>query len=255
MTTFVTAIFKLSNSNPNDERKTVENRLKYFEELINYGIKINIVCCPYYEPYIRVLTEKYDNVKLIEVMELKDTMVYKLCKEYEEKHGSLKLPEVKDEGKDDHEYMILMNSKIEFVKKAIDHNTWNSNYFCWIDFSIKYMIQDHSLFKSQIKKLSEYELPLTHSTNIIIPGYEPKQEIVYWHPWWRYSGTVFYGYKADLIDFYDMNCKQIKEFIKTKKLLTWEITMWAYYEINGLFDPIWVYGRHNDTIISFVDNM
>ena len=35
MTTFVTAMFNLTNSKTNDERKTVSNRVKYFEELAN----------------------------------------------------------------------------------------------------------------------------------------------------------------------------------------------------------------------------
>jgi hypothetical protein len=252
MTTFVTAMFNLKYSTTNDNRKTVENRLKYFEELINYGIKISVICCPYYEPYIKILTEKHDNVKLIDVMNLNDTIIYKICNEYEKIKKPLKLPEVRDMNKDNSEYMILMNSKIEFVKKAIDVNVWNSSYFCWIDFSIKYMIKDELLFKSYINKISYYELPLIHSTNIIIPGFEPKKEIVYWHPWWRYSGTVFYGYKDDLIQFYNINCKYFKEFIELNELLTWEITLWAWYEWIGVLNPIWVYGSHNDTILSFI---
>lgn len=254
MTTFVTAMFNLKYSSTNDNRKTVENRLKYFEELIVEGIKISVFSCPYYEPYIRRLTEKYDNVKLLDVMNLSDTVIYKLCNEYEKHNEPLKLPNVRDNNKDDREYMILINSKIEFVKKAIDINVWNSKYFCWIDFSIKYMIKDQLLFKSYINKLSCYELLLTYPTNIIIPGFEPKKEIVYWHPWWRYSGTVFYGYKDDLIHFYNINCKYFKEFIELKGLLTWEITLWAWYEWIGAFNPIWVYGNHDDSIISFMNN-
>jgi hypothetical protein len=254
MTTFVTAIFNLKNSKPNDYRKSLENRLKYFEELISYNINISIICCPYYEPYIRKLIEKYHNVKLIDVMNLSDTVVYKICDEYEKNNEPLYLPNVRDNDKDDREYLILMNSKIEFVKKAIDVNIWNSKYFCWIDFSIKYMIHDENIFKININKLKYYEMPLSESTNIIIPGIETKKEIIYWHPWWRYSGTIFYGYKDDLSHFYEMNCKYFKEFIETKSLLTWEITMWAWYEWIGIINPIWVHGRHDDSIISFVNN-
>ncbi len=257
MTTFVTAIFNLKNSNPNDQRKTVENRLKYFEDLIQCGINISIVCCPYYEPYIRTLTEKYDNVKIIDVMNLSDTVVYKICDEYEKEKGILNLPERRDYGKDVREYMILMNSKIEFVKKAIDVNVWNSKYFCWIDFSIKYMIEDDNIFKMNINKLKCYEMPLTESTNIIIPGgnYHPATvNIAFHHSWWRFSGTVFFGYKDDLIRFYDINCKYFKDFIHLKSLLTWEITLWAWYESIGVFTPKWVFGLHNNSIISFVNN-
>jgi len=254
MTTFVTSMFYLKNSITHDYRKTVENRLKYFEQLIQYGIKISVFCCPYYEPYLRKLIEPYSNVKLIDVMNLSDTMIYKICNEYEKHHGTLRLPQVRTDDKDDREYMMLINSKIEFVKRAIDVNVWNSNYFCWIDFSIKYFIQDESLFKSYIHQISVYELPLNHDTNIIIPGCEPKKEIVYWHPWWRYSGTVFYGYKDDLVYFYDINCKYFKEFIEQKGLLTWEVTLWAWYEWIGVMNPIWSHGRHNDTILSFIEN-
>lgn len=255
MTTFVTAIFQLQYSITNDPRKTVENRLKYFEWLIQCGIKISVFCCPYYEPYLRILTSKYDNIKLIEVMELKDTHAYKICNEYEKINGSIPLPFVRDKNKDDHQYMILMNSKIEFVKKAIDVNVWNSNYFCWIDFSIKYMIIDENLFKSRIQKLSNYEMPLIHPMNIMIPGVETKKEMVYIYPIWRYCGSVFYGHKDDLIRFYNIQCKHFKEFIETNKLLSWEITIWAWYESIGVLNTLWHRGEHDDTIISFIDNM
>jgi hypothetical protein len=254
MTTFVTCIFKLNNSNPNDDRKSLENRVKYFEELLQYGINIGVVCCPFYEPYIRDLTGKYDNLKIIDVISLSDTIVYKICKDYEEKNGWLDLPHVRSNEKDNSEYMILMNSKIEFIKKAIDLNVWNTNYFCWIDFSIKYMIKNEELFKENILKINEYEMPLNNNINIIIPGYEQKKEMVYWHPIWRYSGSIFYGYKDDLVKFYDINCNYFKQFINIHKLLTWEVTIWAWYEAINVFIPIWKYGNHDDSILSFINS-
>ena len=254
MTTFVTSIFYLSNSNPNDNRKSIENRLKYFEEIVNYGIKISIVCCPYYEKILKPLLDKYDNIKIIEVMNLSDTIIYKICKEYERKYEKLKLPLVRDNDKDDDEYLILMNSKIEFVKKAIDINIWNSNYFCWIDFSIKYMIKNEDIFKNYINKLKCYEMSLNHELNIIIPGCEEKAEIITWHPIWRYSGSIFYGHKDGLVQFYNINNEYFYKFLETYSLLTWEITVWAWFEYINVFNPVWVHGRHNESIISFVNN-
>jgi hypothetical protein len=253
MTTFITCMFKLNNSKTKDDRKKVENRIKYFEELVSYGIQLCVVCCPYYEPYLKELTTRYENIKIIDVMNLSDTMIYKLCKEHEDKFGPLKLPDIRDFDKDNDEYFILMNSKVEFVKKAIDVNVWNSKYFCWIDFSIHYMIKDKQLFKTNIDKLSKYEMPLINELNIIIPGCEQKKRMVYIHPIWRYSGSIFYGYKDDLITFYEIYSKYYNIFLKEHSLLTWEVTVWAWFESIDMFNPLWSYGNHDDSITSFIN--
>ena len=68
-------------------------------------------------------------------------------------------------------------------------------------------------------------MPLTNVTNIIIPGCHENQEMVLWHPMWRFCGTIFYGYKDDLNRFYDINCNYFKNFLETYSILSWEVTV------------------------------
>jgi hypothetical protein len=251
MTTFITSIFNL---NPNDTRRSVYDRIQCFEDIVKYGINISIVCCPYYEPLLQPLLQKYNNIKIIEVMKLSDTMIYKICEEYEKKHEPLQLPSNRTIIKDTREYMILMNSKIEFIKKAIEYNVWNSDYFCWIDFSIKYIINDEKVSRQNILNLSKYKMPLHHSTNIIIPGCsEPKNTVQFNQIDWRFCGGVLYGYKVDLIDFYDMYCIYFKQYIENYHTLIWETNVWAWMEFMELFQPVWRYGNHDDSIFMLID--
>jgi hypothetical protein len=255
MTSFVTSIFKLNHSNI-DQRKSDENRIKYFEELVKYGIYISIICCPYYEKVLQELLRKYENIKIIEVMNLTDTVIHKLCDRYESKNGELKLPECRDPNKDTKEYMILMNSKLEFMKKAIEKNIWNTEYFCWIDFSIKYIVTNEMMTKENILKISRYKMPL-HTIpymNIIIPGCNPIKDICKLeHIDWRFCGGIIYGYKNDLLDFYDMNCVYFKYFIEMYNTLVWEINIWSWMEFIEVFNPIWTFANHDDTIFMIVD--
>ena len=256
MTTFVTSIFRLNQSKPIDERKSIENRIKYFEELLNYGIKISIICCPFYEKILQPYIQKYSNIKIIEIMELKNTVISKICDKYEKKYGTLILPTTRNGDKDNKEYMILMNSKLEFIKKAIDKNVWNTKYFCWIDFSIKYIVKNEEKTKQNILKISQYQMPLYQNSlmNIIIPGCVSKKDMFHLDCIdWRFCGGIIYGYKDDLIDFYDLNYIYFKQFIEKYKTLVWEVNIWSWMEFIEIFNPHWTYGDHNDSIFELVN--
>ncbi len=255
MTTFVTSIFKLSNSNINDERKSIEKRMNYFEDIVKFGIKISIICCPYYADLLYPLIEKYNNIKLIKIMNLSDTVIHQMCDVYEYTNGPLKLPHHRNEGKDNREYMILMNSKLEFMKIAMDMNVWNSDYFCWIDFSIKYIVTNEKSFKENLLKISQYRLKLyqDNKMNIIIPGCTERRNMIHTDNIdWRFCGGIVYGFKDDLLDFYDLNCYYFKQFLYQYHTLVWEVNIWSWLEFIELFNPHWTYGDHNDSIFMIV---
>jgi hypothetical protein len=127
MTTYVTAIYNL------DERKycTTEMYLNYFKELADTEINIHLFLQPkLYDEYIQVIGER--NTVFITKLEFEDLLFYKQL------HGlEISLPIYRNPEKDTLDYMILINSKVEFVKRAIDTNVYNSNHFSWIDFGIQ----------------------------------------------------------------------------------------------------------------------
>ena len=247
--TFVTAIFDICKEEQFDLRKTKQKRIQYFEEVASTGIFICIFCCPKYKILLNDILIKYTNIKLVEVLTLNKTNIYKICNDYEISNNKfLELPLNRHMEKDIKEYMILMNSKIEFLKKSIDINYFNSKFFCWFDFSILY------IFKNKTDSLNKFkELSYTNfSKNFIcIPGcwnrnnYDYLNNIV-----WRFCGGIMLGDKQSLIDFYN-NCMQyFPIFLQQTNKLVWEINFWYWLETIEIFNPIWVNADHNDSIIN-----
>ena len=63
----------------------------------------------------------------------------------------------RNELKDTKNYMFLMLAKLEFLKKTIDLNPYNSDYFCWFDFSLPYIFKDMNNTLLKIKNISNTE--------------------------------------------------------------------------------------------------
>jgi hypothetical protein len=49
------------------------------------------------------------------------------------------LPSARNEGKDIDGYLMVINSKTEFMCDAIEKNPWKSTHFAWIDFNISHV--------------------------------------------------------------------------------------------------------------------
>ena len=138
MSTFVTAYLKVYQEEYEISRN-FDNRLKHFISILDLGINICIFVEPEFEYKFIDLQRKYDNLKIIGKMKIEDLEIYKLGNPYSE---FSKLPINRNIKKDTKNYMALMLGKIEFVKKAIDTNPFNSNYFFWFDFSIAYLFKN-----------------------------------------------------------------------------------------------------------------
>ena len=245
--TFVTAIYDIYNEKDFDERKTKENRIARFEELASTGIQISLFCCNKYNELLKETLNKYNNVKLLEVIDLNNTIISKLCQEYEIKNNiKLQLPSTRHPIKDSREYMILMNSKIEFVKKAIDINIWNSNIFFWIDFSISYLFNNKNQCFNKLLQLSTFEF----NNNIYIPGcWQQINNDFINNINWRFAGSFFFGSKEKLISFYNLSINLFPIFLKIYNKLIWEINYWYWLEIYYQFKPNWYLVNHDDSLI------
>jgi hypothetical protein len=245
--TFVTAIYDIYNEKDFDERKTKENRIARFEELASTGIQISLFCCNKYNELLKETLNKYNNVKLLEVIDLSNTTISKLCQQHElDNNIKLDLPSSKHPIKDSREYMILINSKVEFTKKAIDINIWNSNIFYWIDFSIFYVLNNKTLCSNKLTNLKY----INYHNNLYIDGcwsqnyYDFTNNVN-----WRFCGGIFYGTTDCINNFYDAYIKYFPQFLKQYNKLVWEVNFWHWLEINGYLKPQWYQADHNDSII------
>ena len=246
MVTFVTAYLKVYDEEY-DISRTFENRLKYFMLLLKLGINICIFIDPELKNKFNELETKYKNLKVIKALSINELELYKIGQENIE---LCNLPNNRNELKDTKNYMFLMLAKLEFMKKTIDLNPYNSDYFCWFDFSLPYIFKDTNNTLLKIKNISNAKfdkdfiyLPGCWNFKINDINYL-KDNIV-----WRFCGGFLLGDKNSIKKFYHVNNNNFLKFIKITNKLVWEVNYWTWLESVELINPIWYLADHNDTIV------
>lgn len=229
-TTFVTALYKL------DERQC--DYLKLFKPLIETGIQIHLFIQPaLYNTYMSEIGQK-DNIHITN-LEFEELFIYK--KIYDNQF-ICRLPEYRTVEKDTEKFMILMNSKIEFVKRAIDKNVFNSTQFAWIDFGISKIVKH----PSTLQKLNY--LPTINK--LYIPAIWPKHTVDFSRVCWRFCGGFFIGDIQSLLSFYTLYETHFMNTLKSNNyILSWEVNFWAHFEFLGLFQPETYLADHNDSML------
>jgi hypothetical protein len=192
-------------------------------------------------------------------MELKDTWTYQLCDEAEKIIGEpLSLPNTRNSEKDTREYIILMNTKTEYLKMAIEANPWSSTHFAWIDFNI------YHIFQGREQYIYEYLKSMSQRTMnpyfLTLPGCWNKdhvhEEFLTNDICWRFCGGFFIGSANRCLEFHKYYQNYFLDFLINKKKLIWEVNFWAYVELKHSLSVIWYPGDHNQTILEIsVKNM
>jgi len=246
--TFVTSYLKIYESEY-DETKSFEKRLELFMKIVELDINICLFTSPEFEDIFNKISEKYPNLKVLQVLTIEDSEFFKIGNQNTD---LLVLPESRSKIKDHINYMFLMNAKIEYVKKTIDANPFNTSIFSWFDFSMPYVFKniDESLLK--IKRLSSKNyinqpfltmpgcwVNKTHNIDLLINCIS-----------WRFCGNFFMGDKQSLTNFYNVSVSHFNEFLHLIKKLVWEVNYWAWLESRGYIDPIWYPADHNDSVIN-----
>jgi len=246
--TFVTSYLKIYDSEY-DETKTFEKRLELFMKIVDLNINICLFISPEFKDIFEIIANKYSNLNIIEVLSIEDLEITKIGNKNTD---LLVLPERRSHIKDHINYMFLMNSKIEFIKKTIDVNPFNNDYFCWFDFSLPYIFRnvENSLLK--IKKYSESNF--ISKPFITMPGCWNfkcgNKDVLKESICWRFCGGFFMGDKNSLLSFYDVSISHFEEFLRLTEKLVWEVNYWAWLEACDFISPIWYPADHNDTIIN-----
>lgn len=243
--TFVTSWFEIYKDYI-FEYKTKEWCLNHFKKILSTGINICIYISPEYLEYIENLCIEFKNLKIIKVMELKDTLAYKCCDGIE-----ISLPSNINVKKDTFEYMILMNSKIEFMNNAVINNIWNSTHFIWFDFSISYIFKDIDRTLLYLQYLSEQKYK---ERTFYLPGCVSKYNddnlnYILNNVLWRFCGGFILLDKETIIDINKIYYIIFREFLVKHKRMIWEVNFWALLEKDGYWSPTWYSADHNDSIV------
>jgi len=152
--------------------------------------------------------------------------------------------------KDTLDYMLLMNNKTEFIQKAIELNPFHTEQFIWIDFGIKHVINVSNDYTKYINNLNNKSYENVRIPYIIDPRiYNNNNKDIYKNINWYFAGGVFGGSSQKLLLFVEKCREKVKEVIREKKSLMWEVNIWylVFLENKKLF---YLYqANHNDSIL------
>ena len=236
--TFVTAFLDLAEDRSKD--KSVERCFILFQTLLTSGIKIHL----FLSESFRGLYETHLQAPnlTVEFIELTDLDTYKELEGIE-----FSLPENRTDYHDTKNFMILMNSKVEFIRRASEK--YDSTHFAWIDFSICHVFKDVPATLLYLKMLGSTDLK---DSMLVFPGCWQKGEYIenaFACVVWRFCGGFFIGDRASLLDMNRVYRQHFAETVRLQQKLSWEVNIWAYMEMSCGWSPSWYFAGHDDTIV------
>jgi hypothetical protein len=229
------------------DNKNNNFRYNLFEKLAKTGIKICLYTDAISFDELSKLSEPYPNVKLMKTIHLEETFCYKVCESNE-----YNLPDCRCPNKDTMKFIVLQNSKVEFVSNAIYENPWNSTHFAWFDFSGAYIFKNLDTTLENLSILSKRRFP---SDFLIFPGCWNSLEKnnvgnILNKIHWRFCGTFFLGHKDSILELFNLYKEHFENFLQEHHKLVWEVNFWAWLEANTEWNPSFYKADHNDSIIN-----
>ena len=252
--TFVTAFIDLNEDRSQD--RTPETRIVLFRHIANSGISICLYVSSKYETIGKELENEYPNVKLMPIINLEDLDTYKLIISY-----SPELPTHRNVSHDTVNFLILMNSKTEFLYKTTLSNPFNTDHFSWIDFSIFHIVNDIENVKSILYLFGYSKLKTQFLVAPSCWSYEKSKNIINSNTTtitstihWRFCGGFIIGDKTSIQNMHLLIYRELPNFIKhtSKNIISWEVNIWAWIEhyCNWHIDSY--ISDHNDTMILYI---
>jgi hypothetical protein len=227
-TTFVSAFLDLAEDRSKD--KSVEKCFGLFGQLAATGIRLHLFLSRCYEGMITAPNVSIEYIELEELDTFKDISGMDYA-----------LPSTRTPHHDTKNFMILMNSKIEFVHRAMAAR--RSNNYAWIDFSIFHVLKDPQA-ASYLQMLGSASL----KPGLYFPGCWDLALPNFSAVCWRFCGGFFIGDAASIAGFYETHRRHFKNLV-AQKGLAWEVNVWAWLEYTGHLPCNWFRADHNDTII------
>lgn len=236
--TFVTSFLNMNESRPSC--RNIDTYFSLFQHLVDSRIQIHAYVSPeYYE--ICKNRFKSDYV-FFESIQLEDLRAYK-----ELSTIKVSLPAIRNTDKDTYNFLTIMNSKTEFMQKAIQTDIFSSTHFAWIDFGIFHIIKNIQHIKELLYKISTATLK---DSFLAIAGIYPRRPYVdFSNIDWRCCGGFFIGDKNSMLEFDMLYKNNFFRITEQTGILTWETNIWAWFEQFLTWNPIIYLARsHDDTM-------
>jgi len=231
--TYVTSFYKIYGT---EDETYLVNFIKFAEKGAPIVLYLDNQCKAWGD---RLAT--YTNVQVLYDTQFDDLPVAKLFPKEQ-----TTLPTSANPAKDTYEYMVLMNSKLEWMMRAAPRiKTTN---IAWIDFGIVKILKNLDAASS---KLNNVQIP---ADKVLIPGcYDtPTHALTLDNVHWRFCGGLIFGSKQTISRFHDLSTKKLTELAAANPpKLSWEVNIWAYIERASSDVFQWYKADHNDSIMNF----
>jgi len=210
--------------------------LEYFTKFLEQGFPTILFLDISLTEWAKRLSS-YSNLKIIQNKNFADLP---LVTQFPE--STTKLPEHRNTKKDTYGYLILMNSKIQFVYDAV--TIAQTNNLAWFDFGMMKLIKHPKILFSKLQNVTVPE------DKVLMPGCTPQNKVNFNNVHWRFCGSLFFGNKTTIDKFYTLN-QAYMQTLQAQKVLTWEVNVWALIEHDNPTLYKWYKSDHNDEIVNF----
>jgi len=218
----------------------ISQYFEWFNALGNSGIPIIVFTD---QPHVDLFANYPNTVQVIS-QSLDTFELYQMSMNYK---GNL--PYGANKGKDTKEFLSLMNTKIEFIKNAMNH--WEGETFIWIDFGIFKIIKDTEKVLDTLKKINDMTFD-----KVMIPGcweyglFSFSVDIIYW----RFCGGFFVIPRNQVHSFYDQCKNVLYDFCTMPQYkLTWEVNIWTIIDYYHKHEIQWYHADHNESMITNIN--
>lgn len=212
--------------------------LEYFYDLVLSGLPILLFTDPALVPKFRI----FSHLSTLRVVPLPLTE-FRLYQQAMSFTGQL--PAHRTPQKDTKEFYALMNTKMEFIHKAMEHT--EDETLIWIDYGILKIVKQKERFLQTLKDVNETRFP-----KLTLPGcwsYGRTLHVDSIH--WRFCGGFFVMPRSLAERFYQHSVCVLRDFCTLPQYkLTWETNVWTIIECCAERENMeWYFADHNDTIV------
>ena len=180
------------------------------------------------------------NITIILFSMEEESWIYKASLPYADR-----MPHNRNETKDTFLHLCLSQMKIEFLKKAIEANPFNSTHFVWIDPHICQLFHDPKPVINYLNYLSMQTF--TNAPFIAMPGCWSSEPVDFNAVCWRFCGNFMLGDAASILNLHSLYEKLYTNVLREKNMMTWDVNMWAHLE--DRFAPVWFKANHDASIV------
>jgi hypothetical protein len=242
MVLFVSCYLNLDEDRPLD--KTVDTHFANAHKVIDTGVPVALFVSPC---YLEKVSDHFGSAKNLTLypISFEDIELVKICKNLE-----VSLPTIRNLKHDTKNFLLLMNSKIELLTRAIMLSNGAHTHAAWIDFGIAHVFKNPWSSSMRIRQIHDSVLK---EQVLAFPGSWQKGERsnqLLTHVHWRFSGGFFIGDVKSILSLFELMRVRFLPFLNEHKTLVWETNFWAYAEQQGWFDPTWYHGDHADSILN-----